>query len=133
MINNICSASQGLYEPTICASRYYCPLGGKQQLPCPKGHYCPAGSHKPSSCSGISLCPSGTWSQRPITGLTLLLIIDLCLVLCAIFPRIRRRLSRQKWVPNLFASAKRSAESHGILDSETGDVACFQVAKSLRG
>ncbi|KAF2013083.1 hypothetical protein BU24DRAFT_264171 [Aaosphaeria arxii CBS 175.79] len=99
MIKNICPEPQGLYEPHICAPGYYCPLGGRQKLQCPKGHFCPTGSERPRLCSGIHICPAGSSKQMPITGLTIVVLIDVLILLFILFPWLPTRVKRHMKLP----------------------------------
>ncbi len=76
-----------MFEPIVCAPGYYCPVGGQQQLPCPTTYYCPLGSFEPIRCDSISVCP-GIARQFSLTGLAVLVIIDLALVAATIGPLV---------------------------------------------
>ncbi|KAI9644602.1 hypothetical protein NHQ30_006623 [Ciborinia camelliae] len=96
---NTCQQSQGPYVPMICKSRYYCPPGGREQIPCPSGYYCPLGSFKPIRCDVISSCRSGSARQFPFLGIFLLIIIDVSLVAIIVrglfVPKSHRRYVRE--------------------------------------
>ena len=72
---------QGVLEPKVCNNGFYCPRGGKKQLPCPKGTFCPSGSFQPFNCSFGAICPAETDHQILTVPLFLVVGIDLALML----------------------------------------------------
>ncbi|KAF2172517.1 hypothetical protein M409DRAFT_17750 [Zasmidium cellare ATCC 36951] len=87
---------QGTLEPKVCANGFYCPPGGKQQLPCPKGTFCPSGSFEPFNCTYAAICPAKSVRQLNVLPLYLTVIIDLTFVFVVIiiFCVQRRRRNR---------------------------------------
>eukprot|EP00760_Papus_ankaliazontas_P019711 PhM_4_TR18061/c0_g1_i14/m.101826 len=70
---------QGPYEPMPCPAGWYCPRADTL-LRCPSGSYCPLGSYRAQSCGGMSVCPEGTESEWDLSGLFVLLLVDLMLL-----------------------------------------------------
>ena len=71
---------QGVFEPKICNNGFYCPSGGKKQIPCPKGTFCPNGSFQPFNCSKGALCPEKSERQLVVAPLFVMIIIDVALL-----------------------------------------------------
>ncbi|KAK3675527.1 hypothetical protein LTR78_004610 [Recurvomyces mirabilis] len=79
-----CDSVQGWLEPKICADGFYCPPGGKQQLPCPEGTFCPSGSYEPWNCTFGAHCPAVSKRQIVTVPLGLTLVIDIALLLAMV-------------------------------------------------
>jgi hypothetical protein len=116
MIKNICDESQGFYEPSICAPGFYCPRNTTQQLQCPKDHYCPAGSERPSPCRGMRACARGSRKQLPVTGLVILILVDVALLCFVLYPYIYK----------LFGLFRRNVLRTAKLDPGTAPSECAQ-------
>ena len=97
MEHNVCPSSQGIYEPSICQTGYYCPPGGREQIRCPTGHYCPLGARRPVQCLALSYCPEGSGRELPLLGILCCVLIDLALVVLNMWPSLRKRVSRRAW------------------------------------
>ncbi|KND05205.1 uncharacterized protein SPPG_00865 [Spizellomyces punctatus DAOM BR117] len=70
--------AQGLYEPVVCPSGYYCP-DWKTMIRCPSGYYCHSGSSAPIKCDSLSICGEGTHSQMYYGPLIFALLLDFVL------------------------------------------------------
>lgn len=130
-----------MFEPIVCAPGYYCPAGGQQQLLCPAAHYCPLGSFEPIRCDSISVCPVGIARQFSLTGLAVLVIIDLALVATMIGPSVwsywcawrkSRSLSRLQ-VPVLDTEQKAAERDVTINESlESPDINAGHLQRFVR-
>ncbi|KAJ5761306.1 hypothetical protein N7520_008462 [Penicillium odoratum] len=110
----MCNQAQGIYEPTVCQPGYYCPSGGKSQIPCPKGHFCPLGTVEPFQCFGLSACPEGSIREIPTAGLLCAFSFDVVVITLVAWPfvsgwilkRLRGKTSLLPAVPGVPVSEK---------------------------
>eukprot|EP00760_Papus_ankaliazontas_P019712 PhM_4_TR18061/c0_g1_i15/m.101806 len=86
---------QGPYEPMPCPAGWYCPRADTL-LRCPSGSYCPLGSYRAQSCGGMSVCPEGTESEWDLSGLFVLLLVDICVISGVVYIRVIRPRRRIK-------------------------------------
>ncbi|ORY49964.1 hypothetical protein BCR33DRAFT_781479 [Rhizoclosmatium globosum] len=87
-----CWEPQGVFEPMICPSGFYCP-DYKTVTVCPPGHYCLTGQTAPTKCEFLSLCSAGTIIQQHYGFTIIVAIIDIILV---VIYRVLRQREKQR-------------------------------------
>ncbi|KAI9739310.1 MAG: hypothetical protein M1834_007523 [Cirrosporium novae-zelandiae] len=89
---------QGRLEPIVCKMGFYCPLGGKQMLPCPESTFCPMGSYQPLNCSYAAYCPPKSSRQIVRLPLGFMITIDVAMTIIVLigFAISRWRKSRKR-------------------------------------
>ncbi|KAJ3286083.1 hypothetical protein HDU79_006766, partial [Rhizoclosmatium sp. JEL0117] len=87
-----CWEPQGVFEPMICPSGFYCP-DYKTVTVCPPGHYCLTGQTAPTPCEFLSLCSAGTIIQQHYGFTIIVAIIDIILV---VIYRVLRQREKQR-------------------------------------
>ncbi|KAF7858836.1 hypothetical protein EAF04_008878 [Stromatinia cepivora] len=90
-----CIPTMGTFEPSICEAGYFCPPGGKDQLPCPEGSYCRQGSYEATKCAIGSRCPEKSIRDMNATPLAVLIIVDVVMVLAALGISLKRKFSNR--------------------------------------
>eukprot|EP00760_Papus_ankaliazontas_P019710 PhM_4_TR18061/c0_g1_i13/m.101786 len=115
---------QGPYEPMPCPAGWYCPRADTL-LRCPSGSYCPLGSYRAQSCGGMSVCPEGTESEWDLSGLFVLLVIDISLISVVMYGHRAKRLELSTVVP-ISVTPTHNALAH--LAAESRDVVVKAVA-----
>ncbi|CAG8979776.1 hypothetical protein HYALB_00011584 [Hymenoscyphus albidus] len=92
--------AQGVLEPVLCESGFYCPENGRKKIPCPEGSYCRKGSVEPIKCSAVSNCPKGSERDMSLIPLGIVIVIDALLITMVIVLKVRgffviRRINRK--------------------------------------
>ncbi|KAL7746683.1 hypothetical protein RI367_007962 [Sorochytrium milnesiophthora] len=77
---------QGVLEPIVCPSKYYCP-DQYTMIQCPAGYYCPVGSITPRQCPSMSNCPAGTRTPTYFGGIVICAVLDVLLVVTVLLLR----------------------------------------------
>lgn len=67
--------SQGLYEPQVCLTGYYCP-NFMEMYECPEGYFCPLGTVTPIRCPTMSVCDAGSGQRIYYLPIVVCIVVD---------------------------------------------------------
>jgi hypothetical protein len=94
LTGGVCKYAQGIYEPVICQSGFYCPEG-KAKIRCPQGSYCHQGSIAPKLCGIGSRCPAGSERDMSVLPLGIVIIVDFVLITLTVIDKLYDRYKRK--------------------------------------